>query len=108
MEFHLHGSPLLAQRFSDYLLTLGLRLAYPGEFTQRALLNGKQSLLAVEALQELMEADTDLQLQQAQAHQGGSLLGSLPSKPSWLVGLHRRKPLSITARMNTCRSTSMP
>lgn len=107
MEFHLHGSPLLAQRFSDYLLTLGLRLAYPGEFTQRALLNGKQSLLAVEALQELMEADTDLQLQQAQAHQG-LLLGSLPSKPSWLVGLHRRKPLSITARMNTCRSTSMP
>ncbi len=71
VEFHLHGSPLLAQRFSDYLLTLGLRLAEPGEFTQRALLNGKQSLLAVEALQELMDADTDLQLQQAQAHQGG-------------------------------------
>lgn len=71
VEFHLHGSPLLVQRFSERLLQLGLRLARPGEFTERALLNGKQSLLEVEALQELMEADTDLQLQQAQAHQGG-------------------------------------
>lgn len=80
VEFHLHGNPLLVQRFSDCLLALGLRLARPGEFTQRALLNGKQSLLGVEALQELMEADTDLQLQQAQAHQGGS--------PPWVLALH--------------------
>jgi tRNA modification GTPase len=51
-------------------------LARPGEFTQRALLNGKQELLDIEALQDLMSAVTDTQIKQAQARAGGT--------PTWI------------------------
>ena len=73
VEFHLHGNPLLVRRFMDYLGHRGARLAQPGEFTRRALLNGKKTLLDAEALSDLMSAVTDAQLRQAQ-----SLLGGLP------------------------------
>jgi tRNA modification GTPase len=71
VEFHLHGNPLLTRRFLEQLGNMGIRLAQPGEFTQRALLNGKQSLLEVEALHDLMDAATDTQIRQAQARAGG-------------------------------------
>ncbi len=67
VEFQLHGNPLLVHRFLEQLGRMGVRLAKPGEFTQRALLNGKQSLLAVEALKDLVSAATDTQLRMAQA-----------------------------------------
>ncbi|HJV22512.1 MAG TPA: tRNA modification GTPase [Holophagaceae bacterium] len=67
VEFQLHGNPLLVRRFLDHLGTLGIRLAEPGEFTRRSLLNGKQGLLEAEALRDLIGAATDQQLRQAQA-----------------------------------------
>lgn len=70
VEFQLHGNPLLVRRFLEHLGHLGIRLAEPGEFTRRALLNGKQDLLGAEALRDLMGADTDQQLRQAQARAG--------------------------------------
>jgi len=72
VEFQLHGNPLLVRRFLEHLGSLGVRLAEPGEFTRRALLNGKQSLLEAEALRDLVGAATDAQLRQAQARQGGA------------------------------------
>lgn len=77
VEFHLHGNPLLVRRFLEYLNYIGIRMARPGEFTQRALVNGKQDILDVEALQDLMEASTDTQLRQAQAREG--------KMPAWIV-----------------------
>ena len=71
VEFQLHGNPLLVKRFLEHLGTLGIRLAEPGEFTRRALLNGKQSLLEAEALRDLVNAATDTQVRQAQARAGG-------------------------------------
>jgi tRNA modification GTPase len=71
VEFQLHGNPLLVRRFIEHLLNLGIRLAEPGEFTRRALLNGKQNLLEVEALRSLVNATVDTQLRQAQAMSGG-------------------------------------
>ena len=50
VEFHLHGNPLLVKRFLERLGGLGIRLATPGEFTRRALLNGKQSLLEADVI----------------------------------------------------------
>ncbi|HNX93838.1 MAG TPA: 50S ribosome-binding GTPase [Holophaga sp.] len=77
VEFHLHGNPLLVRRFLEHLEGLGIRLAQPGEFTRRALLNGKQSLLDSEMLKDVMDAATDAQLRQAQAREGGI--------PAWLA-----------------------
>ncbi len=76
VEFQLHGNPLLVRRFLNHLGTLGIRLAEPGEFTRRALLNGKQDLLETEALRDLINAATDQQIRQAQARQG--------SLPAWI------------------------
>ncbi len=70
VEFQLHGNPLLVKRFLEFLGTLGIRLAEPGEFTRRALLNGKQSLLEAEALRDIISAATDTQLRMAQARAG--------------------------------------
>jgi tRNA modification GTPase len=76
-EFHLHGNPLLVQRFLEHLAGLGIRLAEPGEFTRRALLNGKQTLLEAEALRDLVNAATETQVRQAQARAG--------ALPGWVV-----------------------
>lgn len=76
VEFQIHGNPLLMHRLMDHLTGLGIGLAEPGEFTRRALLNGKQGLLEVEALRDLIAAQTDQQLRQAQARAG--------ALPAWL------------------------
>ncbi len=70
MEFQIHGNPLLVRRLLSHLGVLGVRLAEAGEFTRRALLNGQQGLLEVEALRDLVAADTDTQLRLAQARVG--------------------------------------
>lgn len=77
VEFQLHGNPLLVRRLLGHLGSLGIRLAEPGEFTRRALLNGKQGLLEVEALRDLMGAETDTQLRLAQARAG--------AQPDWVL-----------------------
>ena len=76
VELQVHGNPLLVQRLLEHLGTLGIRLAEPGEFTRRALLNGKQDLLEVEALRDLVAAETDTQIRQAQARAG--------AQPAWI------------------------
>ncbi len=76
VELQVHGNPLLVRRLLGYLGTLGIRLAEPGEFTRRALLNGKQGLMEAEALRDLVAAQTDQQLRQAQARAG--------ALPSWI------------------------
>ncbi|WP_341849970.1 tRNA modification GTPase [Geothrix campi] len=76
VELQVHGNPLLVRRLVAHLGTLGIRLAEPGEFTRRALLNGKQGLLEAEALRDLVAAETDTQIRLAQARAG--------ALPSWL------------------------
>ena len=76
VEFQVHGNPLLVRRLLERLGTLGIRLAEPGEFTRRALLNGKQGLLEAEALRDLVDAETDTQLRLAQARAG--------ALPAWI------------------------
>lgn len=76
VEFQVHGNPLLVRRLLAHLGSLGVRLAEPGEFTRRALLNGKQGLLAAEALRDLVAAETDTQIRLAQARAG--------VEPAWI------------------------
>jgi tRNA modification GTPase len=77
VELQLHGNPLLVRRLLAHLATLGIRVAEPGEFTRRALLNGKQDLLEAEALRDLVAAETDTQLRLAQARVG--------AQPPWIA-----------------------
>ncbi|WP_338028451.1 tRNA modification GTPase [Geothrix alkalitolerans] len=77
VELQVHGNPLLVRRLLEHLGTLGVRLAEPGEFTRRALLNSKQGLLEAEALRDLVAAETDTQIRLAQARAG--------ALPPWIL-----------------------
>ncbi len=54
VEISCHGSPYLQQKALELLLDRGARLARPGEFTQRAFLNGKMDLSQAEAVADLI------------------------------------------------------
>ena len=61
-EFHLHGSLAIIRRVLAMLSSFpDCRLAEAGEFTRRAFLNGKMDLLEVEALSDVLAAETELQ-----------------------------------------------
>lgn len=66
VELHVHGSVAVGRALSAALAALpGVRKAEPGEFTRRALLNGRLDLAQVEALGDLVEAETAAQQRQA-------------------------------------------
>ncbi|MEQ1929004.1 MAG: tRNA uridine-5-carboxymethylaminomethyl(34) synthesis GTPase MnmE [Parvularculaceae bacterium] len=73
VEFHLHGSRAVEAAFGAAALKAGARLAEPGEFTRRAFLNGKIDLAQVEALSDLIDAETSSQRRQALGQFGGRL-----------------------------------
>lgn len=58
-ELHLHGSPAVAERVLQAVLSAGARPAEPGEFTKRAFLNGRIDLMQAEAVMSLIRADSD-------------------------------------------------
>src|SRR5690606_35797660 len=55
-EFHIHGSPVVADRLLVTLLGYGARLARPGEFSERAFLNDKLDLTQAEAIADLIDS----------------------------------------------------
>lgn len=66
VELHLHGSAAIVKEVLRVLGTLpGLRMAEPGEFTRRALENGRLDLAQVEGLADLIDAETEAQRKQA-------------------------------------------
>jgi tRNA modification GTPase len=72
-EFHLHGGRAVVEALSSVLAGLaGLRPAEPGEFTRRAFLNGKMDLVEVEALADLVAAETEAQRRFAVISAGGA------------------------------------
>lgn len=58
LELQGHGSPVVLDRLLQRLLECGVRLAGPGEFSQRAFLNGKLDLAQAEAVADLIESGT--------------------------------------------------
>ncbi len=77
LELQAHGGPvvleLLLARCLEAGAAIGLRLAEPGEFTQRAFLNGKLDLAQAEAVADLIDASTEAAARSA----GRSLSGAL-------------------------------
>ncbi|MFT5779743.1 MAG: tRNA modification GTPase [Crocinitomicaceae bacterium] len=57
-EVTCHGSPYIQQQILQLLTQAGCRLAQPGEFTQRAFLNGKMDLSQAEAVADLIESQS--------------------------------------------------
>ena len=61
VELTLHGSPLLVERVVAAIVECGARMAEPGEFTERAVLNGKLDLVQAESVADLINSRTVLQ-----------------------------------------------
>ena len=73
VEFHCHGSPVLLRRIVDTVLALDVRLATPGEFSLRAVMNGRLQLTEAEAIRDLIDSQTDVAAQQATRQLGGEI-----------------------------------
>ena len=58
VEISGHGSPFVLQQILETCIRSGARLARPGEFTQRAFLNGKMDLTQAEAVADLIASNT--------------------------------------------------
>src|SRR5215831_2451369 len=58
IEISGHGSPFVLEKIIEACIKNGARLAKPGEFTQRAFLNGKLDLTQAEAVADLIASNT--------------------------------------------------
>ncbi|MFI5010811.1 MAG: tRNA uridine-5-carboxymethylaminomethyl(34) synthesis GTPase MnmE, partial [Hyphomicrobiales bacterium] len=73
-EFQVHGGHAVVAALLRRLLELpGMRPAEPGEFTRRAFVNGRLDLVEVEALGDVIDAETEGQLRLAQRLAAGGL-----------------------------------
>ena len=73
VEFHGHGGLVVVQRLLQLVLEAGARRALPGEFSQRAFLNGRLDLTRAEAISELVSARSQRAAQLAIAGLDGGL-----------------------------------
>lgn len=73
VEISCHGGVLVTARVLETCLKAGARPARPGEFTERAFLNGKMDMTQAEAVMDLIRAQTDLALRSANEQLEGRL-----------------------------------
>jgi tRNA modification GTPase len=90
VELTLHGNPLLVERVLDVLVRQGARLAEPGEFSERAVLNGKLDLVQAESIAELINARTALQAKLSLSNLEGTLSRSAEAVRSTLLDVISR------------------
>jgi len=85
LEISCHGNPLILQTILEQLLTLGCRPARPGEFSERAYLNGRMDLSQAEALAAMISAQSAKALQMELSQMKGSLGHKIDELRSLLV-----------------------
>jgi tRNA modification GTPase len=73
VEISCHGGVLVTQAVLEAILSLGVRSAEPGEFTQRAFMNGKMELSQAEAVADLIHAKSKKALDAAHQQLEGQL-----------------------------------
>jgi tRNA modification GTPase len=87
VELSCHGSAVILRRVLDLALQLGARVAEPGEFTLRALGNGKISLSQAEAVRDLVDARTADAAKQALRQLDGELAATLSPMKDELLNI---------------------
>ncbi len=95
VEFHVHGSPSLLKTLLSLLVKLGVRIAYPGEFTYRAFVNGRLDLTQAEAVESLVSSQGEAYRRQAIRQLTGGLAAHLEPMEENLKALY----LVIEARL---------
>ena len=87
IEISCHGSPVIVREILDLTVSMGARLAAPGEFTLRALTNRKINLVQAEAIRDLIAAQTEAAVKQAARQIGGELSHTITSLEEKLIGV---------------------
>jgi tRNA modification GTPase len=87
VEISCHGGVLVTARVLETCLRAGARAARPGEFTERAFLNGKLDLTQAEAVIDMIRARTDLALRSATEQLQGRLGAAVKSIRDHLIEL---------------------
>ena len=87
LEVAAHGSPVILDLLVRRALEAGARLARPGEFTERAFLNGRLDLTQAEAVRDLIAAETLYQVRIAAEQLGGALSRRIAPVKEELVAL---------------------
>lgn len=72
LELQAHGGSVVLNMLLKRVLGLGVRLAAPGEFTERAFLNNKLDLTQAEAIADLIESSTEQSVRSAQRSMQGA------------------------------------
>lgn len=91
IEVTTHGGLLITQKVLERILSLGIRLANPGEFSERAYLNGRIDLVQAESIMDLIHAKSEQALKIAQ-------LGLQKHTSDLIRGL-RQKLLTLIAQI---------
>ncbi len=87
VEISCHGSPVILRHAVDRACREGARLAEPGEFTLRALMNGRIDLPQAEAVRDLIESTTLYQARVAAGQASGSVSRRIAPLKSRLIDL---------------------
>lgn len=88
IEVTTHGGLLITQKVLERILSLGIRLANPGEFSERAYLNGRIDLVQAESIMDLIHAKSEQALKMAQLglqHHTSDLIRKLRQKLLTLI-----------------------
>lgn len=86
VEISCHGSPFIQQQIIEACIQKGARLAKPGEFTQRAFLNGKMDLTQAEAVADVIAAHSLAAQQTALKQLRGGFSSDLKELRNQLIG----------------------
>ena len=87
VEISCHGSRYILQRTMQRLITAGCRTALPGEYTQRAFLNGKMDLSQAEAVADLIASTSAASHRMAMNQMRGSFSRELAELRTRLLHL---------------------
>jgi tRNA modification GTPase len=111
LEIHSHGNQLIVSELFGWLERLGVREAEPGEFSKRAFLNNKISLIQAEGVSLGIEAETKDQLVALNSFRSGSLSkkieGAVSKLNAVLVGLEAQLDFSDEEGVAEANESSM-
>ena len=95
VELQCHGSPVVLRAIIDATLALGARMATAGEFSLRAVANGRMKLSEAEAIRDLIDAQTDAAARQATRQMNGAISHALQPLKDQLLGIIVRLESSL-------------
>ncbi len=87
VELQGHGGPVVLNRILETSVFHGARIAFPGEFSERAFLNGKLDLVQVEAVADLIESTTERAAKLATRTLAGEFSKRIENLLDQLIGL---------------------